>query len=99
MLRVVEADEYDRSFLKLSPDMAVITAMDADHLDIYGTEEAMQDAFIEFSGKVKEDGLLLNKFGLKRGNELIAEHQQTYSLQNDSADVYGAQYQNASWQL
>ena len=38
---VVEADEYDRSFLKLSPDVAVITAMDADHLDIYGTAEAM----------------------------------------------------------
>jgi UDP-N-acetylmuramate--alanine ligase len=39
---VIEADEYDRSFLKLSPDIAVITAMDADHLDIYGTEEAME---------------------------------------------------------
>lgn len=87
---VVEADEYDRSFLKLSPDVAIVTAMDADHLDIYGTEEAMQDAFVEFSGKVKEDGLLLSKFGLKRGGELIATHQQTYSLQNDSADIYGA---------
>ena len=50
---VVEADEYDRSFLKLSPDVAVITAMDADHLDIYGTAEAMQEAFIDFTGKVK----------------------------------------------
>ncbi|HEX6180146.1 MAG TPA: Mur ligase domain-containing protein, partial [Chitinophagaceae bacterium] len=40
---VVEADEYDRSFLKLSPDIAIISAMDADHLDIYGTETAMQD--------------------------------------------------------
>src|SRR5450631_3913165 len=39
---VMEADEFDRSFLKLSPDMAVVTAMDADHLDIYGTEEAVQ---------------------------------------------------------
>ena len=87
---VVEADEYDRSFLKLSPDVAVVTAMDADHLDIYGTEKAMEDAFIEFSGKVKEDGLLLSKFGLKRGSELTATHQQTYSLQNDSADIYGA---------
>ena len=87
---VVEADEYDRSFLKLSPDVAVVTAMDADHLDIYGTEKAMQDAFVEFSGKVKEDGLLLSKFGLKRGSDLIASHQQTYSLQNDSADIYGA---------
>ena len=87
---VVEADEYDRSFLRLSPDIAVITAMDADHLDIYGTEEAMEDAFIEFSGKVKQDGLLLSKFGLKRGKELNATNHQTYSLQNDSADVHGA---------
>jgi UDP-N-acetylmuramate--alanine ligase len=87
---VVEADEYDRSFLRLSPDIAVITAMDADHLDIYGTEEAMEDAFIEFSGKVKKDGLLLSKFGLKRGSELNAADHQTYSLQNDSADIYGA---------
>ncbi|MGO8055827.1 Mur ligase family protein, partial [Rhizobium leguminosarum] len=46
---VVEADEYDRSFLKLSPDIAVITAMDADHLDIYGTAEAVDEAFIDFS--------------------------------------------------
>ena len=44
---VIEADEYDRSFLKLSPDIAVLTAMDADHLDIYGTPEAMEDAFIQ----------------------------------------------------
>ena len=46
---VVEADEYDRSFLKLNPDIAIITAMDADHLDIYGTEENMQEAFIQFT--------------------------------------------------
>jgi UDP-N-acetylmuramate--alanine ligase len=87
---VVEADEYDRSFLRLSPDVAVITAMDADHLDIYGTEKAMEDAFIEFSGKVKPDGLLLSKFGLKRGSELKATNHKTYSLQNDSADIHGA---------
>ncbi|HMH34826.1 MAG TPA: Mur ligase domain-containing protein, partial [Puia sp.] len=50
---VVEADEYDRSFLKLSPDIAVITAMDADHLDIYGNAAAVDEAFIAFSEKVK----------------------------------------------
>lgn len=87
---VVEADEYDRSFLKLSPDIAIITAMDADHLDIYGTEKAMEDAFIEFSGKVKEEGLLLSKFGLKRGSELKADVHKTYSVQNDSADIHGS---------
>jgi UDP-N-acetylmuramate--alanine ligase len=59
---VIEADEYDRSFLKLSPDIAVISAMDPDHLDIYGTEGALQEAFIDFSKKLKPGGLLLNKF-------------------------------------
>jgi UDP-N-acetylmuramate--alanine ligase len=87
---VIEADEYDRSFLKLSPDVAIITAMDADHLDIYGTAEAMEQAFIEFSGRVKPGGLLIRQFGLKRGKELKADQQLTYSLQNESADVYAA---------
>ncbi len=62
---MVEADEYDRSFLKLSPDIAIITAMDPDHLDIYGTAEEMEQAFIDFSGKIKPGGLLISKFGLK----------------------------------
>jgi UDP-N-acetylmuramate--alanine ligase len=48
---------------KLSPDIAVITAMDADHLDIYGTADAVQQAFIEFSGRLKTGGLLLSKEG------------------------------------
>ena len=85
---VIEADEYDRSFLKLSPDIAIITAMDADHLDIYGTAEAMEQAFIDFSKKVKPNGLLIRQFGLKRGKELNADTHITYSLQNESADVY-----------
>jgi UDP-N-acetylmuramate--alanine ligase len=85
---VIEADEYDRSFLKLSPDVAIITVMDADHLDIYGTAEAMEQAFIDFSKRVRKDGLLVKHFGLKRGKELKADQQLTYSLQNESADVY-----------
>lgn len=87
---VAEADEYDRSFLKLSPDVAVITAMDADHLDIYGTEENMQNAFVEFSKKIKRGGLLLSKFGLPKENQLHADSHLTYSLQNDEADVYAS---------
>jgi UDP-N-acetylmuramate--alanine ligase len=87
---VIEADEYDRSFLKLSPDAAIITAMDADHLDIYGTAEEMEKAFIEFSGRIKPGGLLVSKFGLPRGRELKGDKHLTYSLQNESADVYAA---------
>lgn len=85
---VVEADEYDRSFLKLNPDVAIITAMDADHLDIYGTANAMEQAFIDFSGKIKPNGLLVSRFGLKRAGALKGDRQATYSLQNESADVY-----------
>ncbi len=87
---VIEADEYDRSFLKLSPDLAIITAMDADHLDIYGTATAMEDAFIDFSKRVRPGGLVVKQFGLKRGKELVADNMLTYSLQNESADVYAA---------
>ena len=87
---VIEADEYDRSFLKLSPDIAIITAMDADHLDIYGTAEAMEQAFIDFSKRVRPGGLLIRQFGLKRGKELVADQYIIYSLQNESADVYAA---------
>ena len=85
---VIEADEYDRSFLKLSPDIAIISAMDADHLDIYGTAESVEQAFIDFSKRVKPGGLLIRQFGLKRGKELGGDRQLTYSLQNETADVY-----------
>jgi UDP-N-acetylmuramate--alanine ligase len=84
---VVEADEYDRSFLKLVPEIAVITAMDADHLDIYGTPEEVENAFIQFSKKIKAGGCLISKYGLKRGNELKADNHFTYSYDNVNADV------------
>ncbi|MEO6328641.1 MAG: UDP-N-acetylmuramate--L-alanine ligase [Ginsengibacter sp.] len=89
-VNVVEADEYDRSFLKLKPDVAIISAMDADHLDIYGTEEKMQQAFIDFSARIKPNGLLLSKFGLQRTADMKASDHITYSLQNDSADAYAS---------
>jgi UDP-N-acetylmuramate--alanine ligase len=89
-LNVIEADEYDRSFLKLKPDIAIITSMDADHLDIYGSAEAMENAFIEFSRRLKPGGLLVSKFGLKRGKELKAARHLVYSLQNESAGAYAA---------
>ena len=85
---VVEADEYDRSFLKLSPDVAVITAMDPDHLDIYGTAEEMEKAFIDFSGKIKPGGLLISKFGLGRTRDLKGARHLTYSVQNKNADAH-----------
>ena len=80
---VVEADEYDRSFLRLRPDIAVISAMDADHLDIYGTVEAVEQAFVDFSGCLKPGGLLLSKKGLRREADLRGDRRETYGLESD----------------
>ncbi len=85
---VVEADEYDRSFLKLRPDIAVLTSIDADHLDIYGTVEELEAAFIQYTKNIKPGGTLLVKHGLHRQNELKATNTLTYSLQNDAADAF-----------
>jgi len=56
---VVEADEYDRSFLTLFPDVAVITSMDADHLDIYGNHSQLTESFAQFASQIKENGTLI----------------------------------------
>ncbi|NIG53197.1 UDP-N-acetylmuramate--L-alanine ligase [Chitinophaga sp. Cy-1792] len=90
---VIEADEYDRSFLKLSPDIAVLTAMDADHLDIYGTPEAMEEAFIQYTHNIKPNGTLIAHFGLHRDSELYAGKKLRYSLQNNAANAYAANIQ------
>ncbi|TDG35136.1 UDP-N-acetylmuramate--L-alanine ligase [Pedobacter changchengzhani] len=61
---VVEADEYDRSFLTLHPDIAVITSMDADHLDIYGDKSHLEDSFHLFASQLKSGGKIYNHEGL-----------------------------------
>jgi UDP-N-acetylmuramate--alanine ligase len=61
---VVEADEYDRSFLTLHPDVAIITSMDADHLDIYGDHEHLTESFKLFASQLKPGGKLIHKQGL-----------------------------------
>ncbi len=85
---VVEADEYDRSFLKLVPDVAVITAMDADHLDIYGTAEELEKTFVQFSKKLKPNGCLIVKHGLKKSNDLLSATKYTYSFKDSLANVF-----------
>ncbi len=74
-LMVVEADEYDRSFLRLFPKWAVVTAMDADHLDIYGTYDAMLLGYRQFIRQIETGGLLLYKNDLKDliGKEVMDE--------------------------
>ena len=87
---VIEADEYDRSFLKLYPDVISISSMDPDHLDIYGTAEEMESAFIQFTGNLKENGLLLTKKGLKREKDFHVANRLSYALDDDTADVHVA---------
>ena len=80
---VVEADEFDRSFLTLSPDMACITSMDADHLDIYGEAEELRKSFVEFSKKLKPNGKLFIKKGLPlKGISCGIEDDSDYSAIN-----------------
>ena len=62
---VIEADEYDRSFHRLHPYMAVVTATDPDHLDIYGTEEAYLESFAHFTSLIQPGGCLVMKRGIK----------------------------------
>lgn len=75
---VVEADEFDRSFLTLHPDIAVITSMDADHLDIYGDESHLIESFKLFASQVKEGGKLIRK------NSLPLTIGQTYGIQDEA---------------
>jgi len=84
---IVEADEYDRSFMNFHPDIAVVTAMDADHLDIYGDEKQMRKSFDEFARQIKPGGFLVTK------PELMHEFTSscavvTYSLDNPEADYF-----------
>lgn len=61
---VVEADEYDRSFLHLHPEVAVLNSLDPDHLDIYGTPEAVVDSYKQFIRQIKPGGKLIYRHGL-----------------------------------
>jgi UDP-N-acetylmuramate--alanine ligase len=64
LISVAEADEFDRSFLKLSPDIAVVTSMDPDHLDVYGTAGSFESGFLEFTKKIKGGGILVFEHSL-----------------------------------
>ncbi len=80
---VVEADEFDRSFLTLSPDFACITSMDADHLDIYGNASELRKSFEDFSRKIKPNGKLFVRSGLPlKGITYGIEDNSDYTIQN-----------------
>lgn len=79
---VVEADEFDRSFLHLYPNLACVTSMDADHLDIYGDASAIEDSFREFAAKVEPKNLFLANGLPLEGNSIGVNQVATYSAQN-----------------
>jgi UDP-N-acetylmuramate--alanine ligase len=82
-LSVVEADEFDRSFLHLHPDIACVTSMDADHLDIYGDKSAIEDSFREFAAKVEDKNNLFVPKGLPlQGLTTGIDEQSTYEAFN-----------------
>lgn len=89
---VIEADEFDRSFHRLAPDIAVVTAVDTDHLDIYGSKEAIDQAFIEFTEKISEDGFLVIKEGQSINDKLPQLDKAFYSLKDNNADVFCSRY-------
>ena len=85
---VVEADEFDRSFLQLRPSVAVITAMDPDHLDIYGDLDSYQQAFRDFAALVS--GSVIIKEGLPIDGSHTKAKILTYSLESPSADFHAS---------
>ena len=90
---VVEADEFDRSFLQLFPEVAVITSMDADHLDIYGDEAHIREAFKAFAGQVS--GTVIAKYGLDITPEDTKARIMTYSFGNPQADFHAEALEQA----
>lgn len=84
-MMIVEADEFDRSFLHLSPDIAVISAMDADHLDVYGSHENMMESYKEFASRMKSGGYLVINHSI-RNHFPQGERILTVSVSDPEAD-------------
>jgi UDP-N-acetylmuramate--alanine ligase len=83
---ITEADEFDKSFLRLFPNFTVITAIDADHLDIYGTKDELNSTFSQFVNQTKKGGKILAKKGLKLSLKYDYDYY-TYTL-TSNADFY-----------
>ncbi len=98
---VVEADEYDRSFLTLSPDIAVITSADPDHLDVFGDGDILLEAFRDFIRKIKPDGLLVIRFDLVSILKIQSIRQDlriiTYGIENGTASSNSVRVENGSY--
>ncbi len=87
---IVEADEYDRSFLSLYPDVAVITSIDEDHLDIYENKKSLEIAFQKFASQVKQKGFLLVQAGVQTEFEKPEEGALVSYSATEKADYYAS---------
>lgn len=97
-IAVIEADEFDRSFLTLHPEWAVVTAADADHLDIYGHKDALKDSFRDFIKKIKKEGKLFVKNEL--ATELISDkdlNYEGYALADASITAENIRFEDAAF--
>lgn len=81
---VVEADEFDRSFLHLTPQLALVTSIDADHLDIYGQKDKIVESFEKFISQIQPGGKLVIKKGVELNTSKTSAAVYTYSLKDDS---------------
>lgn len=86
-ITVVEADEYDRSFHWLHPWIAIITSLDADHLDIYGTPEAYTESFEKFASLIRDDGCLIMRHGIKMTTP-VKEGVKVFTYSETEGDFY-----------
>lgn len=93
---VVEADEFDRSFLTLFPNLAIVTSTDADHLDIYGAHDAVLDSFGKFVSQIEEGGTLFMKKGLSLADKTKAIVEQ-YSLNEGDYYSQNLKVENATF--
>lgn len=91
---VTEADEFDRSFLHLFPETAVITSIDEDHLDIYSGIEDLYNTFGTFAGQINKNGTLLIKQGIQLEDKFYPKNVFTYSLEEKS-DFYATNVKNS----
>jgi len=98
-IMVVEADEYDRSFLQLYPNTAIITSMDADHLDIYGDDSQVIDSFNAFAAQVASDGCIICREGLPLKNDNSGRRMMSFGQGNSSLQISSIRIRDGAFEF